>query len=226
MPITQTVTVGDLTASIDREIDDLREQYDDAIALIEDRWGEDALDEPLPEDPNDEQTERLAELRMTAAFYEESAKRNQQRKHAIETLAEKFDGDEFEIKMLTGVETMDTEAELRAMARERDVKVQTIRHYRKQLVVDAATVDAPEGFPTDEEGSPKPSAVGNPLTYALYDAVERLNNAGTTDFRAPGFGDEAGPSPPESSGSPNVSKPSSMSSGPTVTEEPHFGTDS
>lgn len=190
MTLSTTVTFDDLIQSHRDELDDLRDAYDDAVAMIEDEFGADALDQPLHDEPDDDELQRLAGLRVTAVAYEESGKQIQRRINALETLREEYDPGAFEIKMLSGEALMDIETQLKLEAKRHDTDADEIQHVRKQLVVDAATVSAPGGVPTGDDGSPTPSDAPNPLTFALYEQVERLNNAGATDFRAPGFGDQ------------------------------------
>lgn len=188
--LTTTVTFADLQRAHDDELDERREAYEDTLALIREEYGEDAIDRPAPED------DRLEQLQQTAEVLEETGKNLQRRQHVLERIADQYDGDTFEIRMLTGKELMDIETDLRMEANQKDIDVSVLQTKRKQLVVDAATVKAPDGVASDDDGSPQPSAEPNPLTLALYEQVERLNQAGDTGFTAPGFGDDGvgGPS--------------------------------
>lgn len=189
--ITASVTFADLINAYDAELADLKDGYEETVAYIEEEWGTDARDRPIPadaQDLDDADLQHLAAMRTLAQAYDESGKQIQQRNHALETLADACDGDTFEVRMLTGAELMDIEKTLKLKAQAEGVDREIVEHYRKALVVDAATVEAPEGVPTDD-GDPQPSEAGNPLTLALYEAVETLNQAGAVDFRAPGFGD-------------------------------------
>ena len=216
MPIRTEVTFSDLIAAYDDELADLEAGYEETVAFIRDEWGDDAIDRPIPTDTaslTDDDLEHLAAMRATASAYEESGKQIQRRNHALETLSRDCDGDTFGLRMLTGAELMDIERDLKLKAQAEDVEQSVVEHYRKALVVDAATVDAPDAIPTDDDGSPVPSEAGNPLTLALYEAVENLNQAGAVDFRAPGFGDRDLTPAVESSGRPTPAAPSSKPTG-------------
>lgn len=187
--ITTAVTFDDLASAYDDELDDLRDAYDDVTDLATDRFGDDALDRPVPSDADaapDDLTE-LVVLQQQALAYNEAAKQIQQRQHVIGRLADAYGDAPFEIAMLTGAELMDIETELRMEANKRGVNVTALTALRQQLVVDAATVDAPDAVPRDDDDSPVPSECPNPLTLALYEQVETLNAAGDTGFTAPGF---------------------------------------
>lgn len=189
--ITTTVTWGDLISQHDDELADLRDAYDEIADLAREEYGDDALDRTLPGDADllDDAERDLYVYQQQAAQYDEAAKTIQNRKHVLETLREEFGDGDFEIKMLTGEETMDIETELRMLAQRKDVSVDTIQIRRNGLTVDAATVDAPEGVPQDGADDPAPSLAPNPLTLALWEQVQRFNNAGATDFRPEGLGD-------------------------------------
>jgi len=209
--VTTTVTFHDLEHAYDSELDELEAAYEDVVAEAQSEHGDDALD---VRDPDDE----LAQLQQQAEAYEQAGMAIQSRQHSIGQLADEYEGNRFKLKMLSGRELMDIEAELRAKAQQRDVSPESLQSERKALVVDAATVEAPDGVPQAEdsvgENDPKPSECPNPLTLALYEQVERLNQAGDTDFRAPGFGDGDEPDSIESSGTPTVSEPLSNTSVP------------
>ena len=205
--ITTTVTFDDMIDAYDDELADFREAYEEIVDYAEAEYGADR-----PEWPQ--------ELIQLAAMYEEAGKQIQQRQHVLERLAEAYDGDRFDIKMLTGAETMDLDTQLRAKAQERNMDPQLMQAYRKQLTVDRATVAAPDGFPTDGDDSPKPSDAPNPLTFALYEQVERLNQAGSTDFRAPGFGDADSSIVSGMSEAPSSAGPASSSSATSSAEMP------
>lgn len=198
--ITQTVTFDDMIAAYDDELAEFRDAYEEIDAYAAEEHGENHSEWPM-------------ELIQLAAMYEEAGKQIQQRQHVLEVLGEKYDGDAFKIKMLTGEETMDLDVQMRAKAQERGVGVEAMQSYRKGLTADTATVSAPEGFPTDEDGSPKPSAAGNPLTFAIFEQVEQLNQAGSTDFRAPGFGDGDNSIVSGMSEAPTNARPASNTSG-------------
>jgi len=220
--ITQTVTFDDLAAQYDDELDDLRDAYDDATDLITDEYGPDALERHVPDDPDDDRLERLAGLRQTRQVYDETAKTIQRRQNALAELAEEYDGDAFEISILSGTDLMAVETELKALARKRDVEMQEVQHERRGLVADRGTVDAPEDFP-HEDDSPVPSQGPNPVMIALYEAIETLNNAGTTDFTAPGFGDGPDSGALATSATPTPSGSVSPPSNPTTSDTPDSG---
>lgn len=195
MNITTTVTWGDLISAYDTELSDLKDAYDEIRSLATDKYGEDALDRPLPSDPDhvpDDEMD-LYIYQQQANQYDSGAQTIQKNKHVIETLREELGDGTFEIKMLTGGETMAVETELRMLAQQKDVSVDKIQLRRNALTTDRATIDAPEGVPR-EDGSPKPSEAPNALTMALWQQVERFNNAGATDFRPEGLG-ESDPAP-------------------------------
>lgn len=221
--ITTTVTLADLRSAYDDELDDLREAYDDAVAFIREEWGEDALDRPIPTDAadlDDEEMQNLVAMAMTAEMYEESAKTIQKRNHALDKLGDQLDGDTFELRMLTGAELMQIGTDLRVKAKNEGVEKELVDHHKKEYVVDAVTVAAPEGIPTDGDGSPMPSRAGMPLTNALWEAAERLNESGAADFRAPGFGDEVLTPPDGSSATPPRSGGASKPLGTTEPTDP------
>lgn len=211
MTITTTVTWADLLNSTTDELPTLREAYDELEALATDEYGEDALDRPLPQDPDllEDDERNLWVYRTQMEQYDEAAKSIQQREHVLEQLKEEYGDGPFEIKMLSGDETVEIEIELRMLADQRDTSVEKIQTKRNTLVADAATVDAPEGIPT-EDGSPKPSDAPNALTLALWEQINQFNNSGATDFRAPGFGDD----------SPDPTTTAGQSATPTVSDSP------
>lgn len=180
MPITTTVTWDDLIDAQTDELDDLRDAYEEVAELAREQYGEDALQRPANDD-EDHQT-----LQQQAAMYDRAGKQYQQRINLLGTMQEQYGDEGFEIKMLSGEEVLDTEAQLRADVQDADEG--RIQARRNQRTVNAATVDAPEGVPTDEDDSPRPSEAPNALVDSLFDAVQRFNSAGDTDFRAQGFG--------------------------------------
>lgn len=184
--ITTTVTWADLQSAYDDELADLREAYDELVAKATETYGADALDQLVTDDDSD-----LRVYQTQAEQYDQAAKTLQKRQHVIERLAEQYGDGAFEIKMLTGSETMDIETELRMEAQQSDLSMEALNIRRNALTVDTATVDAPEGVPRDDDGSPTPSECPNPLTLALWEHVERYNNAGATDFRPAGFGEDS-----------------------------------
>lgn len=189
--ITTTVTWADLKNAHNTELEELRDAYEEIVDLATDRYGEDAMDRHLSADPDllSEDERDLYVYQQQAAQYDQAAKSIQQRRAILETLQEEYGDGEFEIKMLTGEETMDIETQLRMDAQQQGVDVSVIQAKRNGLTVDRATVDAPEGIPRDSEGEPKPSDAPNALTLSLWEQIEKFNNAGTPDFRAEGFGD-------------------------------------
>jgi hypothetical protein len=208
--ITSTVTWADLTAAYDRELDDLRDAYDELCTQAEYEYGEGWQSQPATE-------ETLQVYQQQAQQYDEAAKSIQKRQHLLGQLPEEYGDGDFELKMLTGEETMQVETELRMLAQQEDVSVDVIQVRRNALTVDAATVDAPEGVPR-EDGSPAPSKCPNALTLALWEQVESLNNAGETGFTAEGFGDSGGLSTADTSATPTPSPQSLTPSAPDESE--------
>jgi len=156
-------------------------------------------------------------------MYERSAKQLQKRVNLLEYLRGELGDGAFEIKMLSGQETMQTEVDLRTDAQASDADSQTLQLKRNQKAVDAATVDAPEGVPRvtkmDEDGNeyedPVPSECPNALVNTLYQKVEQFNSAGDPDFRAEGFGGDTTPDASVSSAAPTPASEHSESSAPT-----------
>lgn len=220
--LTTTVTFADLIAHYDDELDDLREAHEDILAAIREEFGEDAISEAVPEDTADDDKQYLASLQQTANLYNQSAKAIQKRQHVLETIGERWDGDTFELTMLTGGELSDLETELRMEAHRRDVPVEMLQAERQRRVADAAVVDGPEAMPRDDEGSPQPSECPNPLTLSLYELAEELNQQGGLDFTPAGFGDMIGTGSP-SSASPINSRGLSSDSAPTADSTPPPG---
>lgn len=187
---TATVTIQDLIASYQQELDDLRDAYEETQDHIQDEYGDDALDQP-PEGGDDEgDPDKLEALQQQCMVMNEQAKLLQSRIHALESLRDDHGPAEFSLKMLSGSELMDIETELRMQAQSAGVDPSVLQSTRQRLAVDAAVVEAPDWVPRDSDGSPEPSGCVNPLTMALYEHVENLNNSGAVDFRAPGFDDE------------------------------------
>lgn len=188
MPITTTVTWADLIDAQRDELDDLREQYDEVTTLAREEYGPDALNQPIPGDLENVAAEKraLAVYQQQAAMYDEGAKVLQRRINLLERLRDDLGDGDFEIKMLSGEEAMNLEVDLRTDADDTDA--QAVQLMRNQRTTDAAVVDAPAGFPEDDDGSPKPSDAPNALVNSLFDAVQRYNAAGDPDFRAAGFG--------------------------------------
>lgn len=223
---TTTLTFDDLAAQYDDELTDLRESWQELTDWITDEHGEDALkwNPTAASELDSEAMEQLATVQATRHAYDESGKSIQERQHALRSLADEYGPEPFEIQMLTGQQLMEVETELRMQANRRDVDVGLLQAQRRGLVVDAATIGAPEGVPTDDdEGTPTPSECPNPITLSLYEQVERLNSAGTVDFRAPGFGDGAGSGRSSSSATPRTSQQSPPSLDPNAPDSPGPG---
>lgn len=213
MSITTTVTWADLIDAQNTELDDLRDAYEEVAQLAREKYGDDALQRPVPSDPGDEEMQRLAVLQQQAAMYDRAGKQYQQRIHLLEQLRDELGTDPFRVKMLSGAEVLDTEAQLRADVDGEDDEG-SIQARRNQRTVNAAVVDAPGGVPTetvtDEDGeeyeTPKPSEAPNALVDSLFDAVQKFNSAGDPDFRAAGFG---GPGPASAASGSSATPPDS-----------------
>lgn len=207
--LTTTVTFRDLREQYADELDRARNAYEDIVATAREKYGDDALDRPAEDDTH-------AALQQQAFAYNETGKTIQKRQHALDVYAERYgDGDTaaFEVAILSGSEVADIETRLR-MDANGDDPPDTLTVRRRGLVTDTATVDAPEGFPTDDDGSPLPSDAPNAVTTALYEYIEKLNQSGDADFTAPGFGNA------------DPSLPSASSPRPTTTDDspPHSPT--
>jgi hypothetical protein len=205
--ISTTVSWADLTAAYDTELDDLRDAYNELCTQAESEYGEGWQSHPATD-------ETLQVYQQQAQQYDEAAKSIQKRQHLLKQLKAEYGDGNFELKMLTGKETMQVETELRVLAQQEDVSIDVIQVRRNALTVDAATVDAPEGIPRDDDGSPVPSECPNALTLALWEQVESLNNAGETGFTAEGFGDSTRLSTADTSATPTASAASSTPSAP------------
>lgn len=208
--ITTTVSFSDLAGQYDSELDDLRDAHNELVSHALEEYGDDGHEWP-------------ESVRATIDAYEAAGKQIQRRQHSLDQLTGEYDDGTFTLAMLSGADLMEIETDLRVEARERDADVNDLQALRQQLTVDAATVDAPAGVPTGDDGSPLPSECPSPLTLSLYDQVERLNTAGAVDFRAPGF--EAGTSgvASPSSDRPTSSGTSSSVSAPTDGASPPRG---
>jgi len=207
MPITTTVTWADLRAELSDELGELRDAYDEIHEQATDEYGDDALDRTLPDDPDhvSDDNRDLWTYQRQIQQYNHAKQSIDRRINVLERLEDEVGGGDFEIKMLTGTETMEIETRLRLKAQERNTDVETIQHLRELWVVDEATVAAPEGVPRDDDGSPQPSECPNALATSLYERINRLNNAGATDFQAAGFGDDDATSPTtDTSADPNT----------------------
>lgn len=173
--ITTTVTFDDFSTAIETELANLREAYEDLREHATEKYG-------------DNEHEWPQETRQELNAYNEGAKQLQQRKHVLEELANRYSSREFELKMLTGQEILDIETTLRMDASREGVDPEALQAERKGLVADEAVVDAPDEVPTGDDG-PRPSECPNPLTFAVYEQAEKLNQAGDTGFTPPGFED-------------------------------------
>jgi hypothetical protein len=180
--ITTTVAWADLHAALDDELADVRDAYDDLAAHATEEYGDEWRTATTTDDT-------LAALQDQAERYDQTARSIQQRRQMLDRLEEEYGSGDFEVKLLTGSETMAIETDLRLEAQQRDIDLAVIQTKRNALTVDAAVVDAPEGVPRDDDGSPTPSECPNALTLALWEQVERFNNAGDPDFTAAGLSD-------------------------------------
>jgi hypothetical protein len=226
MTISTTVSFADLIAAVERELDDLRAQYDDAVALIEEEYDEDAMDAEMPDpaDVDDQDMMQLAGLVRNVMLLDRQAQESQKRKHALEQFEDRYGGGEFELKSLTGQEVMDIETTIRLEANREGVDKSVFSAQRKQEIVDVAVTDAPDWFPSDDDSNPVASQAPQALMFALYEQAETLNSSGATDFTAPGFGETAFSSA-ESSATPSTSPPSPTPSAPTETDTTDSGED-
>lgn len=216
MNITTTVTWDALQRTHDDELDRLKDAHDEVTDVLEQRYDRDELRRPVPDDPElvDDDMMDWFMLRMQAKRYSEAAEHIQKRQNILSVLESELGGGAFEVKMLSGDETLAIESELQMLAKQQDVSVDDVQHRRNALTVDAATVDAPEGIPRDDEESPVPSEGPSALVLSLWEHVERFNNAGDTDFRAEGFGSTA-PEPSVPAGSSATPTGSGASSQPS-----------
>jgi len=178
MRLTETVTFDDLIAQHERERSDLRDAYDDLVEFARDEYG-------------DEEAEWPDSVRQTAAAYDATGQSIEQRVAVLERLRDHdaIDGDTFEIRMLSGRETMRIDTHLKRRARREDVDRDVISHERNAELVDAAVVTQPDAFPTDAEGDPRPSDLPEAVVMSLVEAVNTYNKSGSVDFRASGFAD-------------------------------------
>ena len=175
MPITTTVTFADLIRHYEAELTEYREAYDELTDYAEAEYGENRAEWP-------------DELTVSLYTISEGVKTIQNRVNALERFQDAYDTGTFELKMLSGRELSEIETELRMTAQAQDVEPDQLQAEKKMDVVDAAVVDAPAETP-HEDGDPKPSEEPNPLSTALFEQVQQLNQSGETDFRAEGFGE-------------------------------------
>ena len=207
MDITTTVTWETLISAHDDELQEYREAYQDLREVAQEEHGA-ALDDPTDND-------HLQAIQQQAARYEQAVQELQRFQHALGALREQLGDGDFEIKMLSGQETLEIAKEVQMEARESDTPPSVIETKRNQLVADMATVDAPDGVPTDDDGSPVPSELPNVLATALFEQVQRFNTAADVDFRAEGCGDAAPQGPSAPSPTPTTDAPLSAPSRPT-----------
>lgn len=230
MAITTTVAWADLRDAQQSELDDLREAYDDLETTAQDEYGEDALSRPVPndlDDIDDEETRALAAIQQQAALYEQSRETVEKRLNLLEVLEGELGDDPWEIKMLSGQEVMNVEAELRADRKTESWDRQMFALVRNYRTVDAAVVDGPEDIPREDGTLNVSENVPNALVNSLYEQVERFNSAGETGFRSEGFGSPptvGGPS--GSSATPASSNTPSKPSAPDDESVPERGSDS
>jgi hypothetical protein len=224
MDITTTVTWQDLREAQQRDLDELREAYDELRDAATDEYGDDALTQPVPDDYTaieDDARLKLAVYQQQAQMYEQSAKTLQKRLNLLDVLESELGGEPFKIKMLSGEEAMATEVDLRTdVQASGDGGERELQLKRNKATVNAATVDAPDGVPRDDDGSPVPSECPNALVNALFGKVEKFNSAGDPDFRGAGFGGPtgAGSTPAVSSAPRSDASTPSESSAPSVTD--------
>lgn len=218
MTLTTTVTWADLRASIKRQLEDVEESYAELDEQATDEYGDNWFHLPVESDTDDEDDESdrdevLAAYQQQAHKYDESAKSLQSQLNLIGRLSDELGDEAWEFKMLSGQESMDIATEMRGLIKMDDYSQADVMERRNSAVIDAATVDAPEGVPretrTDDGGeeyeTPVPSECGNSLGVLLFEAIQRFNSAGDPDFRPEGVG----------LGSPSRMQTSGMSGPPT-----------
>lgn len=205
MSITTTITWTNLKNQYSDQLSDLEEAHQELKDQITEEFGDDALTRQVPQPSEfadaltDENAdlERLAVYKQLASQYEQSKAKLDSHRALLERLEGEYGDGEFEVKMLSGREVMDLETQLRMEAnQEDDVDAQVLGMWRNADTVDAAVVDAPEGIPRDEEGSPTPSECPEGLVNALYDQVQKFNSAGDTGFTPRGFDADLGVADP------------------------------
>ena len=204
MNITTTVSWDTLLHAHDDEREEYRDAYQELRALAQEEYDAD-LDTPTSDD-------ELAAIQQQAARYEQAVKELQRHTNALETLRDQLGDGDFEIKMLSGQEALEVAKEVQTEAYQENTPPSVIETERNQLVADAATVDAPEGVPRDDDGSPVPSELPNVLATALFEQVQRFNTAADVDFRPAGCGDADPLDPSGVSSTPNADAPLSAPS--------------
>lgn len=229
MAITTTVSWDDLKAAQRADLEDIDESYQELTALAHDKYGDDALQIPTPDDLesiDDDETLRLAAIQRQAMMYDRSRQSLEKRINVLEFLADELGDDPFELKMLSGQEVMTVETKLRADSKSNDWDSQTLQFIRNQRTVDAAVVDGPEDIPSEDGTLDISGSCPNALVDSLYEQVERFNSAGESDFRPEGFGNHIGSGPSASSGTPTPSNISSEDSAPSDADAPAPGKES
>jgi len=207
--LTETVTFGDLIGRHRQELSQLQDAYDDLQAYADDEY--------------DDPAEWPEELQKKANAYQQTANQIEARINFLERIAEDCDGDTFEIRTLSGRETMEIDTKLKTKANQRNVDMEVVSHERNALVVDAATVSAPECIPHDDEGDPQPSDAPDAVVQSLSEVVSTFAQSGDVDFQASGFGDRAGPEASSISPTPTTSDSSLSESDPTDANEASGG---
>jgi len=196
MTLTTTVTWDELIAQYDAE----RAEYADARAEIDavatEEYGEEWREQNVPQDPDLVPDDRmdLYVYQLQAAQLDNSIQSCDNRQDVLRTIREHYGAGDFEIKMLSGQETMDIETELRMFAEREGVEMDAVEAKRHGDMVDAAVVDAPDGIPSDD-GDPTPSECPDPLVKSLWEVVNRFTTTGSVDFQSGGRGATAARSP-------------------------------
>jgi exonuclease VII small subunit len=211
MNITTTVTWDTLLHAHDDELAEYRDAYQELREHAREKYDA-ALDDPTNDD-------ELTAIQQQAARYEQAVQEIQRHTNALETLRDELGEGDFEIKMLSGQEALEISKEVQTDAYQNDTPPSVVETARNQLVADAATVDAPEGVPTDDEDSPVPSHLPNVLATALFEQIQRFNTAADVDFRPAGCGDADPLDPSGVSSTPNADAPLSAPS-PRTDETP------
>lgn len=189
--LTETVTFGDLIGRHKSELSQLQDAYDDLQAYAADEY--------------DDKAEWPDELQRKVNAYQQTANQIEARINFLERFAEDCDGDTFEIRTLSGRETMEIDTKLKTKANQRNVDMEVVSHERNALVVDAATVSAPDCIPHDD-GEPQPSDAPDAVVQSLSEVVSTFAQSGSVDFQASGFGDRAGPEASAISPTPTTSE--------------------
>lgn len=195
MSITTTITWTDLTNQYQDQLSDLEDAHTELKEQIQSEFGDDALTRQVPEpekvadvftDGEETEIKRLSIYKQLASQYESAKTNIDSTLELLDKLKGEYGSGDFEVKMLTSQEVVDLESELRMDAKG-DVDGQVLKMQRNLRTVDAAIIDAPEGVPRDDDGSPVPSECPEGLVDALYDQVQKYNSAGDTGFTSSGF---------------------------------------